>query len=669
MSPNIKNEPQRPLRRRHGAAAWSLLTILLMGLAVQAAASPAPDLEDLESLLNKPVYAASKYVQGSASAPATVSVITAGEIRTFGWRTLAEALSAVRGVAAREDRQYSYLGLRGFAPPGDYSSRVLLLVDGMRVNDNLYDGAVIGREFPVDLDMVERIEVISGPGSSLYGSNAIQAVVNVVTLSAAQSAGSRATLGVGSNRARRLSALHGLRSASGGLLLGIQAERRPGTDHYYTEFDAPPSTDGWARGLDAESARKFFGKWTHDTWVVSLLASDRKKTIPTASYGADFGVPAFSRDSYAFLNVQNQRELGGSGRLYARANVVSYEYEGQGSYDSQSNNSYAIGNWLNAELRWQFTPWQHHVVVAGVEWQSNLRQDQRTVTATPDGDVAFEVSTSGHRYGLFVNDEWRLNDAWTLSLGARSDRLLNGKTNLAPRLGVVWTPAEQLHIKWLQGRAFREPNAYELYYRDDVGAGDNPQLGLEKLAARELAVDWRVRPNLRLAASAFRSDISGLIQQVLDPVDGQLRYQNVGAAQAEGLEVEAEHIADNGWRTRASLVRQRVLDPVLGADVVNTPRTVSKLLVNGPLPLPGWRVGAEVQHVSERLNAVREPVSGYSVLNATVQWLPAGRPYSVGLTVRNLTKRQHADPSGPEHVQRAIARDGRTWMLETQWAF
>src|SRR5579864_9647263 len=142
-----------------------------------------PDLtsQSLEDLMNMQVYSASKHLQSTSEAPSSVTVITADEIQRYGYRTLADILQTVRGFFVTYDRDYSSVGVRGFARPGDYNTRILLLVDGHRLNDNVFDEAMIGTEFPVDIDLIERVEVIRGPVSSLYGSNALFAVVNVIT--------------------------------------------------------------------------------------------------------------------------------------------------------------------------------------------------------------------------------------------------------------------------------------------------------------------------------------------------------------------------------------------------------------------------------------------------------------------------------------------------------
>jgi outer membrane receptor for ferrienterochelin and colicin len=176
---------------RHWTWRWMSLG-MAVALAAQAPAheqakDPAAYFQmSLEELVETPydvVEGASKYKQEAGRAPATVTVITAEEIRLYGYRNLPEILNSVTGLFTTYDRNYYYLGVRGLRRPGDYDSRVLLLVNGFRVNENIADAAGIGWELPIDVDLIERVEVIRGPGSSLYGSNALLAVVNITTKS------------------------------------------------------------------------------------------------------------------------------------------------------------------------------------------------------------------------------------------------------------------------------------------------------------------------------------------------------------------------------------------------------------------------------------------------------------------------------------------------------
>ena len=135
------------------------------------------------------VFGASERLQPVTEAPASVSFITAEEIARYGYRTLADILRGVRGMYVTDDRNFSFIGTRGFAKPGDYNSRILLLVNGHRVNDNIFGQAEIGAEFGLDPAMFERVEIIRGPASSLYGDSAFFAVVNVITRTGASLGG------------------------------------------------------------------------------------------------------------------------------------------------------------------------------------------------------------------------------------------------------------------------------------------------------------------------------------------------------------------------------------------------------------------------------------------------------------------------------------------------
>src|SRR5439155_8326952 len=123
-----------------------------------------------------PVSAASKSLVSVDEAPASTTVITSEELRAFGYTSLAEALQAVRGFYLSDDRMYTYLGIRGFSPPGDLNTRVLILWDGHSMNDVWAGQGYAARDLSADIQEVDRIEVIRGPASALYGTGAFFAV-------------------------------------------------------------------------------------------------------------------------------------------------------------------------------------------------------------------------------------------------------------------------------------------------------------------------------------------------------------------------------------------------------------------------------------------------------------------------------------------------------------
>ena len=161
----------------------------------------APDLSNksLEELMEievPKVYGASKFDQRTTEAPASISLVTADEIKKYGYRTLGDVLQSVQGFHVSYDRNYAFLGTRG-VNLGDFNSRVLLLVNGHRVNNNLTDGAFIDSAFILDVDLIDRVEIIRGAGSVLYGNNAFFGVINVLTRRGSQVNGVEASVEYG----------------------------------------------------------------------------------------------------------------------------------------------------------------------------------------------------------------------------------------------------------------------------------------------------------------------------------------------------------------------------------------------------------------------------------------------------------------------------------------
>jgi outer membrane cobalamin receptor len=198
----------------------------LAGLGVLLAMPPVAETQaadqdlmsmPLEDLARVQVYSASRHSEDIRKAPSSVSIITAEDIRRYGWRTLGEALRSLRGFYISDNRRYTYLGVRGFMRPGDDNPRILLLVNGHRLNDKIYDTAAIGTEFPLDLELVDHIEVVRGPGSSLYGTNAIFGVIDIITREPGQKAAVEVSGDAGSlwSRSGRATLMGSLSTARG----------------------------------------------------------------------------------------------------------------------------------------------------------------------------------------------------------------------------------------------------------------------------------------------------------------------------------------------------------------------------------------------------------------------------------------------------------------------
>jgi iron complex outermembrane receptor protein len=655
----------------------ALLLSWLLAAAAVAHAEPPLSTEALEAALAQPVYdsnrvaAAAKYEQDLSSTPAAVVVRTGGEIRLQGYRTIGEVLESMPGVHLRSDRAYTNLGVRGISRPGDYSSRVLMMIDGVRINEPIYDSATGGRELPIDMALIDRVEFIAGPGSSLYGSNAVLGVVNIVTRSASQLAGLSVTGEAGSAAQRRLGLSWGGDMGPARVLLGASSERRPGSDLYYAEYDTPADNHGVAVGRDGEDVHRLYLKAGWSDFSFSGLLSARNKSVPTGSYESLFNTPNEWIDRYAIGNLQWERSFGQAHVLQVQMGLADYDYGSTvryGTHDAPTvfkDPSHA--RWLSGELRYQWLGWRQHRWLFGVDYQRNLEQSLKSYELTPEPHVYADVDTRSQRYGLFVNDEWQLLPSFTLNAGLRIDRRTDGEAQATPRLALLWSATPELTLKWLHGSAFREPNLYEQRYADETQRAP-PALDVEALNSDELVAMWQPSPAWSLRASLFRMHMRDLLELV-EQDDGVNMFENRGAVVSRGGEVELTHLSAGGALWRASWSRQHASDRDTGQVLSDAPRSLLKLMVTTPVLWHDVRLGANLLRVGERTTLADGRLASLLRLNATLTWAPLAQPWSAAFGVYNLTDRHNADPGGPEHRQDTIALDGREFRAQLGWQF
>jgi len=650
---------------------------LLLSLAVAAAfpAQAATDLTQLslEQLLEVSIVGASKYEQKQSEVAAAASVITRSEIRVFGWRTLAEALASLPGVHLTYDRQYTYLGVRGFGLPGDLVTRVLLTINGNRVNDNVFDGTPGGREFPLDLDLIERIEFIPGPGGAVYGQNAMFGVINVVTRTGGSVDG--AELAAAYQRpqsAREGRATWGkLLDNNVDVLLSVSGMRTRGEDRFFVYPGAGPEgadVSGVARAMDGERDKEFFARVARGAWSLDLVCGDRRKDDPTGSYLSDPLVAGqYQRDRYVLSQLQYQDHFAADtlhvlGRLFAG----NYRYTGGYSYGTRYLST-GSGDWRGVELRALSTGLAAHKLMIGMEAQDNARQDQTFEDFSNPGN-SIAIPASGYRAGVYVQDEWQLASALAATLGLRVDRNNATGTKTSPRAGLIWQAAPATSLKALYGRAHRAPNVYERDYEDSVSQIANPALKGETIDTLELVADHRVARDLAVRASVYRWTMRNIITLGIDPVSGLAQYQSGAEVKADGLELSADKTWERGARLRGSASFQHVRTTD-GASLKNSPQFLGKLNFSSPLNVAGLRFGYELQYDSRRETIDGTELGGYALSNLNLvadQW---ARGLEVSLGIFNLFDKRYAHPGADINWQNALEQDGRSVRVKVSYKF
>lgn len=681
--------------------AGRLLLPLLLIMGNNAAADEAATVEALtqlpmEDLVNMQVYSASKFAQKVSDAPAAATVVTADEIRAYGWRTLADVLSSIRGLYIRSDRDYSYLGTRGFGRPGDYNTRILLLIDGYRANDAVYDQAYLGTEGLIDVELIDRVEFVPGPGSAIYGGNAFFGVVNVITKSGKNFDGSELAGEVASYDTHKGRATFGKKFSNGlDVLFSASGYESAGRTHlFFPEFNTPQTNNGVAENLDHDRYQRYFAKISFENFTLEAAHSERNKAVPTAAFGQVFNAPgSFTFDQQTFLNLRYYQNLTEQLELSGSAHYGRYGYDADYIMDNPPvtvNTDVTASQWSGGEIKLTSTQIDRHRLVWGAEYQNDFQRDQKNFDQQPRFSY-LNTKNPAYRAGTYVQDEFALLDNLSINAGLRFDynsTITSSQTekNLAyksinPRLALIYKPAEATTLKLLYGTAFRRPNAYELFYGAPTGAGGfvlNPKISPERVKTYEAILEHYFENNLRATLNGFFYQISDLITSTVDQ-NGALVFRNLGQAQAHGAEFAIEKLWDDGMRLRTSYSWQEAQDADTGARLANSPRHLAKLNFSAPLVHDTLRAGLELQYVGARKTLQGMTLGGrvrngadandYLLTNLTLtsdKLLPG---LDISASIYNLFDTRYQDPASDEHEMDVIRQNGRQLRLKLTFRF
>lgn len=649
--------------------------LAILGLIV-ASASAATDMADLplEQLMQLHVTTASRYEQSVLEAPAAVSVVTADDIRLFGYRTLADVLGSMRGLYVSYDRTYHYLGTRGFATPGDYNTRVLLLVNGVRFNDNLYDQASIGTDFPIDIDLIDRVEFVPGPGSAVYGASAFFGVINVITKEGHQLAGPQVSTEVGSHGSSKVRFSYGAAESPGrDWLISATRSNARGTDHYYASFDNPGTNSGVARGLDFDRSTQLFASMRNEGLSLTLAHGERVKGVPTAAFSQVFNDPR-SRfvDTSTRIAAAYTTEIQPLLSMTARLHAGQYEYLGDYVYDYPPltvNRDVGTGQWWGTEWNWVSTAVARHKLSWGVDYRRDTNIRQLNIDLAPFTQY-LDARRRNDVIGIYFQDEFALAPDLTLNTGLRWGKQSGSVGTFHPRLGLVYWLQSSTAVKLLHGTAFRPANAYERDYRVNIPGGviDTQGIRSERVRTSEIAIEHSPNSSNRVLLTAFRSQVSDLISLAESGAPDRLTFNNARKVRVHGVEAEVEQRGAGGRRLRIAYGWQKARDPSMESSPINSPRHLLKAQWSDSITVgrPG-RYAIEAIGIGPRSTRQDTRLPAHVLTHVTYSTRIANLDISLG--VYNLFNRRHADPASFEIQEDSLLQDGRTFRLKLTHAF
>ena len=656
------------------SASAFLIGSLLISASLAAAQQPTPPpkqaidtiTNDLEQLMKiEIVVAGSKRAQESRDVASSVSVVTAAEIREHGYRTLADVLRTLPGFYVSNDRNYSYIGVRGFSRPGDWNSRVLLLLNGLRTNENVYDLAYIGEEFSVDVDLIERVEVIRGPSSAIYGSNAFFAVINVVTrpgssLAGTEIATSAASFGTYSGRA---SYGHTFANGLDFLASGTYSDGK-GRNLYFPEYDAPLTNNGIANGDDHEGFHKLLVTASKGDFSFQANNVSREKGLPTGSYATIFNDQRTrTTDGLSLASLSYERALANGASFSTRLHAGRYAYDGEYAYTAFApNKDIVTGEWWGLDIDAARKIGSRQFLTYGAEYRDNFKLLQKNFD--PEPYVLYsDLENKSTRWGVFAQDEIRLADPLMLYAGLRVDRYDGFGYATSPRAALIYTPSLTTTFKLLAGRAFRAPNDYELQYTDPSAV--NPRLEPEHIETLEFIAQRLIGGGVEISASAFRNRLTDLLSRRTDPTDGAVYFGNLDEIHSRGVELGLHVNRGHGLSGQLSYSFQRTEDRATGILLTNSPGQMVQMELRSSILGSAATAAVDAQYMSARSTLIGNAAGSHVLTNFSLFAPRTFGRFDLSASLYNVFDTRYGDPVSNGFAQETIQQDGRSFRVRT----
>ncbi|WP_263533041.1 TonB-dependent receptor plug domain-containing protein [Paucibacter sp. TC2R-5] len=650
-----------------------------------------------EKLTQTDVITASKLAKQVSDSPSAVSIVTAADIRTFGYRTLADVINSMRGLYTTFDRRYEYLGGRGFGAPGDYVGRIMVLIDGSATQDNLYNQAYIDNSGLIDLELIDRVEYVPGTGSVTYGNNALLGIINVITKKGSDFNSAQLAADVFSHGGRKERLSFGKKLDNGlDLLFSASWLKSDGQDFYFPYFDTPKQNNGWAVGQDFEEARRLFAKVEFNGLSLQAASVTRTKASPLPRREDAFNRIYHLVDETSHASAKYDFNISQDFKSVSRLYYGLYEDKSIREYGAidpkeQFRQNQHEGRWWGLDQKFALTRFTGHTLVFGAEYRDDFKQVFSPVALDAKFQkqfVYYRYPYTNRTYSLYATDEFTVSDKLSANVGLRYDKpnaidcsvepciRYAHKAAISPRLALTLQADTETTIKASHSQAFRLPNPY------DVSSSKQSDLFKpEHVSASELVLLHDVSPKLRLTGSVYHYVLSD--QHYVASASGADVFD--GQSKTKGLEVQIDQSWAGDVQLRASAAWQDATDSE-GLRLVNSPRSLGKVNLSWPALDNILRIGLEAQYLGSRITKelrnsdnvmVRpgRPVGGTSFFNLTLTSAQRWNGVGASLSIKNALNRQFEVPASVVRNTRegmaldTMQMDGRTYWLQVSWDF
>lgn len=616
-----------------------MILVFCAGL-LHAQASHADDLSgfSLEDLANVVVTSVSKKAESKNSAAAAIYVLTGEEIRAHGVRSLPEALRLVPGLSvARTDSQNWAVSARGFN--SFLADKMEVVLDGRSLYTPLFSGVFWDAQATL-IDDIERIEVIRGPGASVWGANAVNGVINIVTKSSLYTQGNVANLGVGTEDSH-ISMRHGGKVGNSGNYR-IYAQ---GSDYDSTEMP---------QGMDGQDDWDLAQTGFRTDWA---LDSDSDLTVQGDAYEGELESQQDMGEISGFnLLGRWNRKLGADSGLSVQTYFEHIERIFPGQFDEDRDQ-------FDLEIVHNFTLGQRQEIV----WGASYRRSSDDIKSFPGSTTAFDPAADTlETLGIFVQDQIPLSATTELTLGTKIEENDYTGTEVQPTVRIAWSP-DALHTLWGSvSRAVRTPNRLDRAV-NIMGFTGSEDFDSEVAVSYEAGYRFPFGENANVDLAAFYVDYDEL--RAVD-VSGPppLFTANLGEATSRGIEASALWIPSSRSRW---LFAYRYLDidyefPAtsiggeIGADPSHEAFIRSTYAIKDNLDVTGMLRYVDDLEFDQSTGPVSN-VSSYTELNlGLIYRISPNLEWSVH--GENLLSDSHQEFSGNHEIERSV-------FTQLKWRF
>ena len=660
-----------------GLPRWLAVGVCL-ALCVPAAAQPALNPDDLPALPapgeamstsatvlaataaeEEIVVGAAKREQTLGNVASAVTVVTADRIRRFGYRTVGEAVAGVAGVYLEDNRINASLGIRGLQIPGDFNTRILILVDGATINEAWGASSGLGFDNIVSIDEVARIEVIRGPQSSVYGPNAFFGIINIVTRGAVESprAWGRITI-------NQIAGVIG----TAGFAAGDVDHQLRGSVLAMSRFGETLSVPDVGTNLAGDGASSFIAGLvgTYGGWFGQVRAFRARRDSPFAPYDGD---PAMDTP-YIQLNSQLLVEGGHTHAVSKRLTVAGRGYlnlyrfyDDIKEYMTPHFIDYGDAVTFGGELRARYEAIEDGKlgITGGLEASYNKTRSRSYYQGDEEHGAGglSGVPLTFTLQGLYTEVDSAPTKWLGITAGARFDRNDQVDSRLSPRAALFLASPERYGLKLLYAEGFRNPSAFEGTFYDNTTFKANPDIGAERIRSFEAVLWGKLVPGLSTRLSAFYWDARQMIVQVIDPKDLLLQFQNIGRFESEGVEAELGYRNAAGWYGFAGGCFARVGSGEAGApleyrDVVDAAQITASAGVSTPRLYDLAHLSTELTLVGPRatrpaLDGTPSPSSDAWLGWNVIVYAPSIAGFDITVGARNLIGRRDLIPAPQDY--------------------